>query len=200
MSIPFLDIPSALRILKSGGVIAYPTETVYGLGCDATRAESVKRIFDLKGRDSAAPVSVLIPSVESLSEFVEEVPPVAKKLIEKFWPGPLTLVFKAKPIFPAELLAEGNTIALRVSSHPVGLQLSQGLGLPLTTTSANKSGHPPARSSDEVQEIFEDLDGMVDGGILPPAQGSTIVDVTVDPPRIVREGEISIEDLKNLIS
>jgi L-threonylcarbamoyladenylate synthase len=195
MTIPFLDIPSAVRILKKGGVIAYPTETVYGLGCDATRPEAVQRIFDLKGRDSQSPISVLIPSKEVLSDYVEEIPPIAETLIEKFWPGPLTLVFRAKPLFPSELLAEGHTIALRVSSHPVGLQLTQALGLPLTTTSANKSGQAPARSSKEVQAIFDQLDGMVDGGVLPPAKGSTIVDVTVDPPKIVREGEVLREDL-----
>ena len=201
MVIPLLEIPKAIEILKKGGVIAYPTETVYGLGCNATRPESVKKIFEAKGRGGQVPISILISSAQALPNYVQDIPPVALKLIQKYWPGPLTLIFKARQgVFPPELLAGGETIALRVSPHPIARQIVQALGLPLTTTSANKSGQPPARSVEEVRSSSLEIDGVIDGGILSQAQGSTILDVTVDPPRVVREGEISTQDIFDVIS
>jgi len=199
--IPLLNIDSAIEILKNGGIIAYPTETFYGLGCDATRPQSVKKIFDVKGRETKAPISVLIPSFERLRDYVQDIPALAQRLIQKYWPGPLTLIFRARDgVFPHELLAGGETIALRVSPHPIARQLVQALGLPLTTTSANRSGDPPARSLEEVRRYFTEIEGVIDGGTLPPAQGSTILDVTVDPPKVVREGEISREELSQVLS
>jgi L-threonylcarbamoyladenylate synthase len=193
--IPVLDVPSAVRILKRGGVIAYPTETFYGLGCDATLPKAVQKLFELKGRPADNPIPVLIHSREALPYWVRDVPEGVEALMEKCWPGPLTLVFWAKEGLPGGLLAGTGKIALRISSHPLARSLVHGLGLPLTTTSANRSGSPPARSAEEVRNAFQNIEGIVDGGVLPPSRGSTILDVTVDPPKILREGEISREAL-----
>ncbi len=207
MSIPLLDVSTAVQILKSGGIIAYPTETVYGVGGDATKLEVVEKVFELKSRESRKPISVLIESADKLPLYVREIPEISKTLIENFWPGPLTLVFWVKEgVFPNELLGGGKKIALRVSSNPLAQKLVKGLGSPLTTTSANLSGDLPAHSAQEVQNCFDvqtllsinlergqridKLDGIVDGGALALSKGSTILDVTVDPPKLIREGEI----------
>jgi L-threonylcarbamoyladenylate synthase len=193
--IPVLDVPSAVKVLKQGGVIAYPTETFYGLGCDATRPEAVQKLFELKGRSADNPIPVLIHSRETLLYWVRDVPAGAETLMDKYWPGPLTLIFWAKGGLPTELLAGTGKIALRISSHPLARSLTQDLGLPLTTTSANRSGSLPARSVEEVRVYFQNIEGVVDGGVLPPSKGSTILDATVDPPKILREGEISRKTL-----
>ncbi len=186
-----LDIPSAVQILKKGGIIAYPTETFYGLGCDATNFAAIQKIFELKGRDEKNPLPVLIDSVEKLPLYVREIPLFAEKLIQKFWPGPLTLVFWAKEgCFPEELLAGTQKIALRISSHPLAQKLTKGFGLPLTTTSANRAGEIPARSAEELKKYFSNIDGVVEGGELLPSKGSTILDVTCKSPKVLREGDI----------
>jgi L-threonylcarbamoyladenylate synthase len=193
--IPTLDVSSAVEVLKKGGIIAYPTETFYGLGCDATRAESIKKLFEIKGRSSKVAIPVLISDVEKLPLYTREVPRVAQTLIEKFWPGPLTLVFLAQELFPKELLAETGKIALRVSSHPIARELCQRLIFPLTTTSANPSGKAPAKTSKEVKNYFDNIDGIIEGEDLSSSKGSTIVDVTCDPPKILRQGDLSLEEI-----
>lgn len=193
------EVLEAVEILKRGGVVAYPTETVYGLGCDATNERAVKKLFSIKGRSEKNPIPILIGSKEDLADYVREIPDVAKRWIEDFWPGPLTLVFRAAPKFPAALLAGTGKVALRVSSHPVAGQLARGLGLPLTTTSANRSGQAPARSADEVRKTLVGVDAVVEGGELIPSQASTLVDVTEDPPKILREGKIGREELFKLL-
>lgn len=193
-----LDISTAIPILKQGGVIAYPTETVYGLGCDATNPRAVQKLFDLKGRDSKVPIPVLIGELSQLPLYVEEIPESAKKLIQKFWPGALTLIFQAKNIFPEELLAKTGKIAIRISSHPIAQELTKKFALPLTTTSANRSGQPAASTPEEVEKYFKnEIDGILSGGELLASQSSTILDVTFDPPKLVREGTISLKEIES---
>jgi len=192
LTAPLLE---AVDILKRGGVVAYPTETVYGLGCDATNEKAVRKLFKIKGRPEKNPIPVLIASKDELPIYVLDVPAVARAWIEDFWPGPLTLVFRAASKFAPSLVAGTDKIALRVSSHPVAGELVRQLGLPLTTTSANRSGQAPARSAQEVGRALEGVDAVVDGGELIPSPASTVVDVTFDPPRVLRVGEISEEEL-----
>ncbi len=191
-----IDISTASEILQQGGVIAYPTETFYGLGCDATNPKAVQKLFDLKGRDSKIPIPVLIGEFSQLSLYVEEISKSAEKLIGKFWPGPLTLIFRAKEIFPEELLAQTGKIAIRISGHPIAQELTKKFALPLTTTSANRSGEPAASTPEQVEKYFKNgIDGILSGGNLPASQPSTILDVTFDPPKLIRAGIISLEEV-----
>ncbi len=193
-----LDVLTAIAILKQGGVVAYPTETFYGLGCDATNPKAVQKLFDLKGRDSKVPIPILIGEFSQLPLYVEEIPPSAEKLIHKFWPGPLTLIFRAKEIFPEELLAKTGKIAIRISSHPIAQELTKKFALPLTTTSANRSGQPAASTPEQVENYFKnEIDGILNGGELSASQSSTILDVTFDPPKLIRAGIISLKEIES---
>ena len=191
---------AALKALQRGEVIVFPTETFYGLGADALSENSVERVVSLKGRNPDNPIAVIIADQEMLPQIVSEVPPVARKLIGRFWPGPLTLVLTAKKGLPAALLNREGKIGVRVSSHPVATQLSRELGRPLTATSANLSGKEPARTIQEVRSYFAgQIEIFLDGGTLRGKKGSTVVEVIHDQLRIMREGEISSKELEKWI-
>jgi L-threonylcarbamoyladenylate synthase len=184
-------IDAAVAILKSGGVIAFPTETFYGLGADARNEAAIEKIFGIKGRDFKNPILVVIGNVRHLDTFAAEIPAAARTLMDRFWPGPLTLVFKASPSVSPMLTAGSGKIGIRLTSHPVATELSRKLGGPVTATSANLSGAPECSSAYEVISQLEGkLDGIVDGGHTPGGKGSTIVDVTSSPPKLLREGMI----------
>jgi len=188
--ISILQIQEALQLLKKGQVIAYPTETVYGLGADATNVKAVQKIFDLKGRSDQAPISVLIHSLEILPKYVKPFPMRAQELVDQYWPGPLTLVFQAKEnVFSKELLAGTGKIGIRISNNPIALKLCQEFGLPITTTSANPSGKNPAHTTQEIQKYFSDsslLSGLIDGGTRKSKEISTVLDVSSEPFKIRR--------------
>lgn len=188
--IPQVDLSQAVELLEQGKILAYPTETVYGLGCDATCEKAIERLFQIKGRSAEKAISVLIPELESLPQYVEEVPSSAKALIDQYWPGPLTLILRAKKdFFPEALLAGSGKIALRLSSHPVAQALCRNFKRPITTTSANLSGQPAALTPQEIEKALAgSLDGILSGGVLPPSPGSTIVDATCHPFQVVRKG------------
>ncbi len=198
---PRVDIFQAIQILKQGGVIAYPTETVYGLGCNALDALAVHRLYEIKGRPESMAIPVLLQSREELSKYIEgvdRISPQVKEWMNRFWPGPLTLIFKAVQVFPPELLGGSGNIALRVSSNPIAQKLVEGLGLPLTTTSANPSGKPAAQSANELLSYGLRVDGIVDAGFLSSLTTSTIIDVTQFPPQMIREGLIKKGELQSL--
>jgi len=182
--------------ILGGGVVALPTESFYGLSVDATNAQAVERIFAIKKRGSALPILILISSVGELTKYVIAVPPAAKKLGERFWPGGLTMIFESAPILPSSLTGGTGKIGIRISSHPVVHAISKALPVPITGTSANISGTPPCTTADQVLECLgAEVDLVLDGG---PTQGknpSTVLDVTVDPPLIVREGMIKAEEI-----
>lgn len=181
----------AVDILRGGGILAYPTETFYGLGADGRNEQAIERIFALKGRNFDKPLPLIIGTEGDLADLVEEVPAVAEKLMKVFWPGALTLVFRASPLLLPKLTAGTGKIGLRISSHPTAARLAAILSRPLTATSANRSGGRECSSAEEVQEVFGDrLDAVIDGGRTPGGTGSTIVDVTTDPPAILRTGAI----------
>ncbi len=194
------NINQAADIIKNGGLIAYPTETVYGLGADPHNAEAIQKIFTAKGRAEDKGIILLIRGVDDLSTLVHTVSPTAQILIEVFWPGPLTLVFRANRDLSPALLGGRDTIALRHSSSSVATQLLTALGGPLTSTSANRSAEPPARSAYEVENALGDhLDLILDGGPSDTTLPSTLVDVSSDRAILLREGAIPAQKLRTHI-
>lgn len=181
-------IAEAASIIQAGGLVAFPTETVYGLGANATNAEAVDRIFSAKDRPAADPLIVHLAAVDQLSAVALELPPVARELAD-LWPGPLTLILRRHPNIPANVSAGRDTVGVRLPSHPVARALIAAAGVPIAAPSANTFSRPSATTA---AHVLEDLDGHVDlildGGATRFGIESTIVDVTVDPPRILRYG------------
>lgn len=187
----------AVEALKRGEVIVFPTETFYGLGADALNENAVERVLSLKGRNPDSPIAVIIADQQMLARIVIEIPLKAQRLIDRFWPGPLTLVLPAKQGLPQPLVNRDGKIGVRVSSHPVATGLARELGRPLTATSANPSGKAPPRTIREARTYFSGkIEVFLDGGRLEGKKGSSVVEVRGDQMRIIREGEISSRDLQ----
>lgn len=191
----------AVNWLISGEVVAFPTETVYGLGAVATDEQAVKKIFAAKGRPSDNPLIVHIGTMEEVARYVVDIPEVAKKCMEAFWPGPLTLVMKVKPNVLAASVTPGmQTVGLRMPDHPVALRLLQTLKKPLAAPSANRSGKP---SPTKAMHVWEDLQGLIpcilDGGMTGIGVESTVLDVTLAQPVILRPGGVTKEMLERVI-
>jgi len=183
----------AAEILSSGGIIAYPTETFYGLGADATNEKAIQKIYAVKGRDFKNPISLIIAQTDDIYALVQNLPQTAKKLMAEFWPGALTIVFFAADNVSPMLTAGSGKIGLRVSSHPIATGIVQKLKRPLTATSANLSGAPECVSASEVVfQLGDKIDAIIDLGNTPGTIGSTIIDVTTTPPAILREGAVII--------
>ena len=183
----------ALRILRGGGLIGYPTETFYGIGADPFSVDAVKSIFDLKGRSGSSPITLIIGDITMLDALVTGVSPQAINLMERHWPGALTIVFNASPLLPEELLAGRSTVGVRLSGCAIARELSKSFGGPITATSANPSAKPAPVTAKGVVDYFgESIDGVIDGGTLGGTLGSTIVDVTGDTLSVIREGELRI--------
>jgi len=189
-------IAKTVEILKGGGVIAYPTETFYGLGADIGNAQALDRIYTIKGRDFNKPISIIIGSRGDLKTFARDITPAAEILMDRFWPGGLTLLFTASRNVPEKLTAKTGKIGIRLSSNSIATLLAQHLSGAITATSANRSGQNECVSIEEVRDsIGECADAVIDGGRTPGGLGSTIVDATVEPPVIVREGVIPASEL-----
>jgi len=186
------EIEQGTEILKKGGVIAFPTDTVYGVGADAFNAMAVERIYEIKGRPRDRQVPLLIADAEQLAILTTDEPPeIALFLARRFWPGGLTLVLPRADSLPAYLAPEPG-IAVRIPNHPLCLALIQHLGNPIIGTSANISGRPPALTADDVrQQLAAKIDLVIDGGRCPGGKESTVVDVTHQAPVILRQGIIS---------
>lgn len=188
-------IDEASRVLLSGGAVAFPTESFYGLAVNPMDEHAVDRLFRIKKREPDQPILILLPSLESLDLYAEEIREIAGTLIKRFWPGPLTLLFKARPCLSQRLTAGTGRIGVRLSSHPVATALAGSINSPVTGTSANISGSPACRTAMEVYEYFKEDVLILDGGETKGGVGSTILDVTVDPPEIIREGMIGSREL-----
>lgn len=198
------NIGRAAEIIKNGGIVAFPTETVYGLGADAFNAEAVKKIFAVKGRPVDNPLIVHIAEVGDLIKvalrpssgqdaFIE-------KIIEAFWPGPLTLVFKKRDEIPSVVSAGLQTVAVRMPAHKVALRLIKAAGVPIAAPSANISGKPSSTTAHDVYVDFGDTIPLVlDGGRTKVGVESTVLDLTVDPPVILRQGGVTFEELREII-
>jgi L-threonylcarbamoyladenylate synthase len=184
-------IAKAVKALKTGGVIAYPTETFYGLGVDGSNELAIEKIFRIKGRNFRNPISVIIGDKKDLSSLVEEIPENSRNILNHFWPGPLTIIFAASSNISPLLTAGKGKIGIRVSSDPIATALAKALSRPITATSANRSGETECTTAAAViQCIGQDIDMVIDGGTTPGMAGSTIIDVTSSPPVILREGII----------
>lgn len=193
-------IQRAGTVIKQGGIIAFPTRCLYGLGADAFNAEAVDRVFKMKQRPSQKPILILIDRRIQLERLVSHVSKAASRIMDHFWPGGITLVFEADDTVPHHLTAGTGKIGIRSPSHPVAAALVSSLGRPLTGTSANISGEPGCRRIDDLDpQLIQQLDAIIDAGPLKGGTGSTVVDVTGDIPRILREGEISEKEILNLI-
>jgi L-threonylcarbamoyladenylate synthase len=184
-------IQRGIDILLAGGVIAYQTETLYGLAADTGNTEAVERLFSIKGRDSHVPIPLIIGHQNALPRLVREIPSQAFALMNVFWPGPLTLIFYASGSVLTRLTADTGKIGIRLSSNTIARSLAAGLRRAITATSANLSGEGGISSAREVvRALGSRIDAIIDGGKTPGGPGSTVLDVTCDPPVILREGII----------
>jgi len=188
------SIQAALELLQEGEIIAFPTDTVYGLGTDAFYSPGIIKLFEAKGRDSNKAIAVLIGNIEQLDLLTDELNRIARKLVSKFWPGGLTIVVPKKKDLP-ELLSAGNSIGIRMPNHPVALELLRKFG-PIATTSANFSGkNNPHDAQDVFQQLNKRLPLILDGGKCPGGVPSTVIDCSTDEVRILRPGAISKEEI-----
>lgn len=196
----YTGLRKAADLIRAGGMVAYPTESFYGLAVNAADEEAIQRLFAIKKRRSDHPVLILIHSIEVLDQCVASIPEMAHKLIRQFWPGGLTLVFKAGSNLSPLLSACTGKIGIRLSSHPVATALVKAVGVPITGTSANISGQPACVNAVEVlHSLGKGVDLILDGGATKGAPGSTILDITVTPPKILRQGIVGREQLRAFI-
>jgi len=193
------NVLAASRMVKEGGLVVYPTDTVYGLGCDPFNIKGVKRIFKVKG-ERRKPLPILASSIDHI-EKIAFLSQKAKKIAKRFWPGPLTLVVPKKPTLPNLVTCKLNSVGVRVPKHDIALQLislSNGL---LVGTSANKTGEKPPRTAHEAaQQLGEEVDAILDGGPATFGVPSTVVDLTSKKLRILREGPISFKEISEVLS
>jgi L-threonylcarbamoyladenylate synthase len=190
------DLNRAVALLKEGGVVAFPTETYYGLAVDPYNPLALNHLFTLKQRDTVKPILTLADNRESLMALAQEIPALYEPLMKTFWPGPLTLIFQARLNLPALLTASTSTIGVRQSSHPFSRQLLRAFGGPLTATSANISGKVAATDAYQVRSQFGSrIDMIFDGGATPGTLGSTIVRHQGGELRLVRQGVIPFEEI-----
>ena len=185
----------AVKCIKSGGILAIPTDTVYGLGADPFNPSAVQRLYRVKGRPDGKPIPLVLSSVSDVHRFTENLPDFFFHLTDQFWPGGLTIVIESKGLLPV-LTAGGSTVGVRIPDNPLLLEILRTFEGPLAITSANLSGDPPATSIQEIGETLTSrIDMMVDGGRTPGPIPSTVYDISVSPPVVRRQGVISAETL-----
>ncbi len=190
-------ISRAAHILKQGGTVAFPTETVYGLGADALNPDAVRKIFEAKGRPADNPLIVHIASMDSLDKIATDISPIAFELMDAFWPGPLTLVLKRKDVVPDITTGGLDTVAVRMPDNPVALALIREAGTPLAAPSANTSGRPsPTTAGHVISDLSGRIDAVIDGGAVEVGVESTVLDVTSDVPVILRPGGVGVEEIR----
>lgn len=188
------------RVLNLGGVMAFPTDTFYGLGATAFNRKAVSRIFKIKQRPKDKPLLTLVASAYQANSMALEITPTAEILIEKLWPGPLTILFSAHPHLPSQLTANTGKIGIRQPGNEMVRKLLSGIGFPITATSANISGTENVTTAKEVEETLgSQIDLIVDGGAAPGGKESTVLDVTLSPSLLVREGAITREEIDAIL-
>jgi L-threonylcarbamoyladenylate synthase len=193
-------VRAAAEVLCGGGLVAFPTETVYGLGANALDVAAVGKVFAAKGRPATNPLIVHVADRQSAAALTPDWPPVAEKLAAAFWPGPLTLVVTRHPTVPPEVAAGGGTVAVRVPAHPVALALLRAAGVPIAAPSANRSGELSPTTADHVRVGLGDrVDVLLDGGPCPGGLESTVVDVTGPVARLLRPGLITLARLEAVV-
>lgn len=193
-------IEAAAFHIKNGGVVVFPTSGLYGLGADAFNPESIQKLFEIKGRSLSNPILLLIREQEQLAKLVREIPVVASRIIDKFWPGKVTIVFNALPHLSKLLTGGSGKIGVRMCGHPAAKRLIEAVGGPITGTSANISGKPGCSQIEDLDPVIHDrVDFIVDTGPLSGGAGSTVIDISVSPPRIIREGAVSAAEIFEII-
>ena len=194
------ELLEAARILREGGLVAFPTETVYGLGANALNEEAARKIYAVKGRPSDNPLIAHISCMEELPAIVREIPEAGRKLAERYWPGPLTMIFPKKEIVPYGTTGGLDTVAVRMPSDKIANRLIRLSGVPVAAPSANTSGRPsPTRASHVIEDMDGKIDMIIDGGEVGIGVESTIVDVSGEIPTLLRPGAITIEMLRETL-
>ena len=193
-------IKEGADFIKEGKLVAFPTETVYGLGANGLDEEAVSKIFIAKGRPQDNPLILHISSIEEIEPLVESISKEAEILMRKFWPGPLTMLFKRSNMVPDIITAGLSTVAIRMPNHPVALELIKASGVPIAAPSANTSGKPsPTLAQHVIDDVYGKIDMVIDGGATGVGLESTVLDLTEGIPTILRPGGITLEDLKLII-
>lgn len=194
------EIQEAGNIIRQGGLVAFPTETVYGLGASALDEQAAAKVYAAKGRPSDNPLIVHVCNREMVKPLVKAIPKVAEKLMDAFWPGPLTLIFEKSDIVPKGTTGGLNTVAIRYPNHPIANRLIEAAGVPIAAPSANLSGKPsPTLGEHVIDDMNGRIDMIIDGGMVGMGLESTIIDVTVEPPMVLRPGFITYEMAKGAV-
>ena len=194
------DTQAAAEILKRGGLLGIPTETVYGLGASGLDPEAVAHIFAAKGRPQDNPLILHVPSADWLARYCEDIPAAAYALAERFWPGPLTMILRRRPIVPDAVTAGLDTVGMRCPDHAVTRAIIAAAGVPVAAPSGNTSGRPsPTSAADMLEDMDGKIDGIVDGGPCTVGVESTIIDLTLTPPRLLRPGGVTLEQLRDAL-
>lgn len=183
----------ASEVIENGGVIIFPTETVYGLGASPFNKKAIRKIFKLKGRSLKNPMAVIVSKFSQIKALVKKITPKAKELMKKHWPGPLTLVFEKSKKIPDYVTSGRKTIGIRMPAHKVPLALIEKCGIPLVATSANLSGLKPSKTAKEAMGQIRGADLILDGGMARLGQASTVVDVTDEPAKMSRRGTLKVK-------
>ncbi len=194
------NVEEAAEILRKGGLVAVPTETVYGLAGNGLVPETIEKIYEVKGRPAIKPISLMVPGKEAIPMLCEEIPPAAVKLAEAFWPGPITLIMKAKPEVPEILRAGGDTVGLRCPRQEQTLNLLHTVDFPLAVPSANPSGYESAKTAQQVLNYFDGkIEAVIDGGACDIGFESTVLDMSKTPYQIVRQGALEKEKIEDAL-
>ncbi len=195
-----VQIEEAAAILRRGGLLGIPTETVYGLGANGLDPAAVAHIFEAKGRPQDNPLILHIPSADWLERYCADIPEAAYILAERFWPGPLTMILRRRPVVPDAVTAGLDTVGMRCPAHPVCRAVIAAAGVPVAAPSGNTSGRPsPTNMADMLEDMEGKIDGIVDGGPCAVGVESTIIDLTAAPPRLLRPGGVTLESLREAL-
>jgi L-threonylcarbamoyladenylate synthase len=193
-------IKLTVKLIDKGEIIAFPTDTLYGLGCDAFNVQAIKKLYQIKKRDFSKPINVLIGSEEQLPFITDIISPIIEDIIKEFWPGDLTLILNKRREVPDVLTAGLNTIGVRMPDNSVTLRMIREIGKPLATTSANISGKPSITNAQQIIENFNTrIPLILDGGDSKIGQESTIISLVTSPPKIVRQGSLPLKKLRKII-
>jgi L-threonylcarbamoyladenylate synthase len=200
-SVEIADLQDAIAALRAGELVVYPTETFYGIAADPFSSRGLEKLFALKGRDPQKPIALIAANAQMAFEVANEVASSARRLAKAFWPGPLTIVLPARDGFPAQLIGPDGGVGVRVSPHPIARALSEGIGGPITATSANRSGEAPATTMQMARESLGDkIKVFLDGGILHASAPSTVIACDESGCRIIRAGAIGEREIAAALS
>ncbi len=195
------NISEAAETIKNGGLVAVPTETVYGLAGNGLDENAVKNIYEVKGRPAVKPLSLMVPDKKAIWKYCEDVPKQAELLADAFWPGPLTIILKSRDIVPDIVRAGGKTVGLRCPDHLLTIEALQTAGVPFAAPSANPSGEESPKNAQKVAEYFSGkIDGIIDGGECGIGRESTIIDMSALPYKILRQGALSKSEIENVLA